>query len=77
MKKFGPNIIVEIWDMSLLSSPSKFYKELRYIIYRSLYIRYQTEPLGEFNKNQYFSVDESLFSHRNGKNLDIGNNQQY
>ena len=55
----------------------KAYKELRYVIYRYLYIRYQTEPLGEFNKNQYFSVDESLFSHRNGKKLDIGNNQQY
>ena len=47
----------------------KVYKELRYVIYRYLYISYQTEPLGESNKNQYFSVDESLFSHRNGKQI--------
>lgn len=30
-------------------------------------IQYQIEPIGEKNASRYFSVDESLFCHRNIK----------
>lgn len=39
------------------------YKEIRNIICRYYFILYQSESLGEFNAHEYFSIDESLFTH--------------
>ena len=39
----------------------KVYKELRYVIYRYLYIRYQTEPLGESIKINIFPLMKVYF----------------
>ena len=47
----------------------KIYNEIRRIIYKYLSITYQTDILGEENKNDYFSVDESLFTHLNLKQI--------
>lgn len=47
----------------------KIYKVFRNIIYKYILIVYQTEPLGELNERSFFSIDESLFSHQNTKQL--------
>ena len=47
----------------------KIYNEIRRIIYKYLSITYQTGILGEENKNDYFSVDESLFTNLNLKQI--------
>lgn len=47
----------------------KVFKEARNIIYIYLLRYYQTDLLGELNQRDYFSVDESLFGHRKGKQI--------
>jgi len=48
---------------------NKVYKEIRNVIYNYYRIVYETEKLGEFNSNHYFSIDESLFGYRNNKQI--------
>ena len=48
---------------------NNIYKEIRRIIYRYLNIIYQTEKKGEYNKREYLSVEESLFAHKNEKQV--------
>lgn len=45
------------------------FKEFRDIIYRYLELTYQTGLLGELNQGGYFSVDESLFGHRDNAQI--------
>jgi len=45
------------------------YKEIRKVIYQYYRIVYETESLGVINGNQYYSVDESLFIHRDKEQL--------
>lgn len=45
------------------------YKEIRRVIYKYLNIIYQTENIGENNRSEYFSVEEILFAHKNGKQV--------
>ena len=43
----------------------KIYNKLRDILYKYLFILYDSEPVGKLNKGEYFSVDESLITHKN------------
>lgn len=45
------------------------YKKARNIIHRFLFIKYQTELLGELNQAGFFSCDESLFGHCHGNQI--------
>ena len=42
------------------STVLKIYKRLRDILYKYLFLVYGTETLGELNKGDYFSIDQSL-----------------
>ena len=42
---------------------------MRNIIYKYQHIVYETEIFGEKDKNSFFAIDESLFGHRQGKQL--------
>ena len=48
---------------------NKVYKEIRNVIHNYNRIVYETEKLGDLNSNHYFSIDESLFGHRNNKKI--------
>ena len=52
-----------------LRSINDIYKAMRNVIYDYLKRAYQTVSLGVENKNAYFAVDESLFGHKNGKQI--------
>ena len=41
------------------------FKEIREVIYRYLFIQYRSETFGDSNNSKYYSVDESLFGHKN------------
>ena len=45
------------------------FKEFRDIIYRYLELTYQTHLFRELNQGGYFSVDESLFGHRDNAQI--------
>lgn len=41
----------------------KIYNKLRDVLYKYLFILYDSEPVGQLNKVEYFSVDEGLITH--------------
>lgn len=41
----------------------EIYKKVRFVLYRYLYIYYQSELLANKNKNQNNAIDQSLFKH--------------
>lgn len=43
---------------------TKVYKELRKIIYKYMKILYKSEPISVKNKNEFFSMDESLINQK-------------
>lgn len=45
------------------------YSEIRNVIYEYYFRLYQNEKLGEINASGFYSVDESLFGHRKGKQV--------
>lgn len=48
----------------------RVYKEMRELIYYYYLIQYKTETLGnENNQSEYYSIDESLFGHKNNKQI--------
>ena len=47
----------------------KVYNQIRRVIAKYLKIEYQSNFLGEQNANKYFSVDESLINHIDGKQV--------
>ena len=47
----------------------RVYKEIRDVIYRYLRLLYGSESLEEANHIDYYSIDESLFGHRNNKQI--------
>jgi len=47
----------------------RVYNEIRDIIYRYLKVAYLSEEFGTPNKNDYFSIDESLFCHKNEQQI--------
>ena len=48
---------------------TKVYKELRKIIYKYMKILYKSEPISVKNKNEFFSMDENLINHKNGRQI--------
>ena len=48
---------------------SKVYKEIRVVICKYLKISYQSNLLADKNQNKYLSVDESLITHVEGKQV--------
>ena len=48
---------------------SKVYYQIKRVISKYLKIEYQSNFLGELNANKYFSVDESLINHIDGKQV--------
>ena len=47
----------------------KVYNQIRRVISKYLKIEYQSNFLGELNANKYFSFDESLINHIDGKQV--------
>ena len=47
----------------------EIYSTIRNIIYKYLKFEYRSSPLADENENGYFSIDESLFAHKNGKQI--------
>ena len=47
----------------------RVYKEIRDVIYRYFRILYGSESLEDGNHIDYYSIDESLFGHRNNKQI--------
>ena len=47
----------------------RVYNEIREVIYKYLKVAYLSEEFGSLNKNEFFSIDESLFCHKNDSQI--------
>ena len=47
----------------------KIYQIFRNIIYKYMHLVYETEVIGDANKNEFYSADESLITHHNYKQI--------
>ena len=47
----------------------RIFKEIREVINRYLFIQYRSETFGDSNNSEYYSVDESLFGHKNNSQI--------
>ena len=47
----------------------KIFKKLRDIIYKYMYLVYETELIREINKNEFYAADKSLICHNNNKQI--------
>ena len=52
-----------------INTIDRVYNEVREIIYKYLKVAYLSEEFGTLNKNEYLSIDESLFCHKNDKQI--------
>ena len=45
------------------------FKEIKDVIYRYLFIQYRSEKFGDSNNSEYYSLDESMFRHKNNSQI--------
>ena len=65
LKLLKDEMYINISKRSLL----KIYQVFRNIIYKYMHLVYETENIGDANKNEFYSADESLITHHNNKQI--------